>query len=1069
MPVNIFRYVLVLLVLLGLVGFGGTDTKTGRKLSTGNATIEQSLGTTLLRPVFQCGSGGDSVTDDGLAGSVTVFESGPVRPIALSADGKRLFVTNRPAHCLEIYAVEGDTLRLVSAIAVGLEPVAVVERNANEVWVVNHLSDSVSVVRLDGTPRVLRTLQVGDEPRDIVFAGANRDRAFVTAAFRGQNRPNITTKDLTTPGQGRADVWVFDAANLDESLTGNPLTILTLFADTPRALAVSPDGMTVYAAPLFSGNGTTTLHRDAVFGRKPAPSASSDGVTAPATGLIVKYDGAAWRDEAKTDWSSSVKFSLPDYDLFAIDATASIPILKSRMSGVGTTLFNLAVHPQSGKVFVSNTEAKNEIRFEGSGALGTTVRGRLAESRISVVDVASQSVDSVHLNSHVNFALPTAQNSGLAISAAEKAKSLAQPTAMVFSPGGETLYVAALGSNKVAALPTSSLASGQFSPNSALHINVPDGPAGLALNAAGSRLFVYSHVAHSVSVIDTKSLTVLKTTPLFTPDSQRVRSGRRILYDANFSSSNGTSSCASCHTFADMDHLAWDLGNPDDPQKTNTNAYVSNSPKTTSKFHPMKGPMTTQTLRGMAKNGPTHWRGDRIGSTRATVRGSVESLEAASFKEFNPAFVALLGRLTPLSDADMQAFTDFALALKMPPNPVRALDNSLSAAEQAGSNTYFNVNNITGLGSCNHCHSLNPSTGQFGTSGLMSFEGFRITENFKVPHLRNMYQKVGMFGFSGGAGAATGAQVRGFGFSNDGGIDTLINFFSDPVFNFPAPIATTRDQVIAFVLAMDTDLLPIVGQQVTWRPGAPDAVEARLTMLKTQSQVAAPRAACDLLVRGNIDGIAHTGLLKANGSWQMRSGALLADTALRALATISQPLTFTCLPPADGKRVALNGGAAPDNAVVEYYLPVADQYFITASASDKALLDSGIAAGWARTGIWFNQGGTTPVCRFYGSVSPGPNSHFYTAVQSECDVLKSLQASTPSTQPRLNFESLDFLTTPAVNGACAVGMVPVYRAYNDGFSLRKDGNHRFATDLNAIAQVVARGWINEGIVMCAPT
>ncbi len=1066
MHVNFFRYAFVLLVLLGLVGFGGTDTKTGRKLSTSNAAIEQSLGTTLLRPVFQCGSGGDNVTDDSVAGSVTVFESGPVRPIALSADGKRLFVTNRPAHCLEIYAVEGDILRLVSAVAVGLEPVAVAERNANEVWVVNHLSDSVSVIRLDGTPRVLRTLQVGDEPRDIVFAGANSDRAFVTAALRGQNRPDITTSNLTTAGQGRADVWVFDAANLDESLTGNPLTILTLFADTPRALAVSPDGMTVYAAPLFSGNGTTTLHRDAVFGRKPVPSASSDGVTAPATGLIVKYDGAAWRDEAKTDWSSSVKFSLPDYDLFAIDADAPVPSLKARVSGVGTTLFNLAVHPQNGKVFVSNTEAKNEIRFEGTGASSTTVRGRLAESRISVVDVARQSVDAVHLNSHVNFALPTAQNSGLAISAADKARSLAQPTAMVFSPGGDTLYVAALGSNKVAALPTSSLATGQFSPNSALHINVPDGPAGLALNAAGTRLFVYSHVAHSVSVVDTKNLSVLKTTPLFSPDSQRVKSGRRILYDANFTSSNGTSSCASCHTFADLDQLAWDLGNPDDPQKTNTNAYVSNSPKTTTRFHPMKGPMTTQTLRGMAKNGPTHWRGDRIGATRATVRGAVETKEEASFKEFNPAFVDLLGRLTPLSDADMQAFTDFALALKMPPNPVRALDNSLSAAEQAGSNTYFNVNNITGLGSCNHCHSLNPSAGQFGTGGLMSFEGFRITENFKVPHLRNMYQKVGMFGFSGGAGAATGPQIRGFGFSNDGGIDTLINFFSDPVFNFPAPVATTRDQVIAFVLAMDTDLLPIVGQQVTWRPGAPDAVEARLTVLKAQAQVTAPRAACALAVRGNIDGNAHTGLMQANGSWLMRSGALLADTALRALATASQPLTFTCLPPADGKRVALNGGAAPENAVVEYYLPVADQYFITASASDKALLDSGIAAGWARTGIWFNQGGATPVCRFYGSVSPGPNSHFYTAVQSECDLLKSLQATTPATQPRLNFESLDFLTTPAVNGVCAAGMVPVYRAYNDGISRGKEGNHRFATDPNAIAQVVARGWVNEGVVMC---
>ena len=34
-------------------------------------------------------------------------------------------------------------------------------------------------------------------------------------------------------------------------------------------------------------------------------------------------------------------------------------------------------------------------------------------------------------------------------------------------------------------------------------------------------------------------------------------------------------------------------------------------------FHPMKGPMTTQSLRGMANHGPMHWRGDRTGGNDA--------------------------------------------------------------------------------------------------------------------------------------------------------------------------------------------------------------------------------------------------------------------------------------------------------------------------------------------------------------------------------------------------------------------------------------------------------------------
>ncbi len=886
---------------------GFSQTKTIKPQPFGDqpssaAQIQLSLGTTLQKPVFQCGTGTDSVTADSASGSVMVFESGPVRPITLSADGLRLYVTNAPANCLEIYAVEVDTLRLASTVSVGLEPVAVNERSGNEVWVVNHLSDSVSVVRLDGTPRVLRTLLVGDEPRDVVFAGSNRDRAFITAAARGQNRPGFSSANLTTPAQGRADVWVFDTNAIDETLNGKPLTILTLFADTPRGLAVSADGGKVYAAPFMSGNRTTTLHRDAVGAGKPAPSRNVENIAAPGTGLIVRFDGSGWRDGAGADWSSKVKFTLPDYDLFVIDANANPPVVSSQISGLGTTLFNLAVHPVSGDVYASNTEAQNHIRFEGPGTSATTVRGRIAESRISVVDVAAKRVDAVHLNSHLDFSLPQAS----AVPAATKAKTLAQPTALVFSPDGGTLYTAAFGSGKVAALPTASLSSATFVPDSSRHIPVPAGPAGLALNANGQRLYVYSRIAHNVTVIDTANKTTINTASLFTPESAVVKAGRKFLYDANDSSANGSSSCGSCHIFGDMDHLAWDLGNPNDLMKNNPNGYVPFVPKTTAQFHPMKGPMGTQTLRGMRGNGPLHWRGDRTGINRQIVRGSLESLEEASFKEFRSAFVGLVGRETELAEAEMQSFTDFAMSLATPPNPIRALNNVLTPTEQAGRDIYLNNNSITLLGSCNSCHTLNPAAGRFGTAGLMAFEGGRITENFKVPQLRNVYQKAGMFGFSLSSGAATGQQIRGFGFSHDGSVDTLDSFLSDPVFNFPAPAATTRAQVAAFVLAMDTDLAPIVGQQVTWRPGTSSEVETRLTLLKTQAAVTTPRPACDLTVRASVDGIIHAGLMQSDVTWLMKTGERISDTALRSLATASQPLTFTCVPPGSGKRIALN-------------------------------------------------------------------------------------------------------------------------------------------------------------------
>lgn len=862
------------------------------------AAIEASLGTILQKPVMQCGTGVDTLTADAAPGTVAVFESGPVRPLALSADGLRLYVTNAPANCLEIYAVEGDGLRLASTVSVGLEPVAVAERNANEVWVVNHLSDSVSVVRLDGTPRVLRTLLVGDEPRDIVFAGNNRERAFVTTATRGQNVVSPVT--LTAGGVGRASVSVFDSNALDDSLNGKPLATLNLFADTPRALAASADGKTVYGAPFFSGNRSTVLHRDALGAAKPGPNRSADNVTAPGTGLIVKFDGTTWRDGFGGAWPGRVKFALPDFDVFAIDASAATPTLSKQIAGVGTTLFNMAVHPTSGALYVSNTEAQNQISFEGPGTLSTTVRGRIAESRISVVNVAASSVDPVHLNSHVNFALPQ----GLSIPATEKAKSLSQPTALAFSPSGDTLYTAAFGSAKVAALPTASLSTAAFRPDSAHHIDVPAGPAGLAVNASGSRLYVYARLAHSVSVVDTASKAVLTTRALFTPESQRVVAGRPFLYDAKLTSANGTVACSSCHVFGDMDQLAWDLGNPNDTTKANVNAYLPLSPRTTPRFHPLKGPMTTQTLKGMNNHGPMHWRGDRMGTNRQMVRGTLETLEEAAFKEFNGAFVELLGRETPLPPDQLQAFTDFTMALALPPNPIRALNNSLNTQEQAGRDIYFNTP-TTLLGSCNTCHTVDPANKRFGTAGLMTFEGGRISENFKVPQLRNVYQKIGMFGGSLG-GTYSGPQVRGFGLSNDGAVDTLTNFLSDPVFFFPQPVEPSRAAVAAFVMAMETDMAPIVGQQVTWRSSLNTISDAQLNLLKEQAMVVAPRRACDLVVRQTVEGSARSGLLQADGSWLMRSGETLGDAALKELASATQPLSFTCVAPGSGRRIALD-------------------------------------------------------------------------------------------------------------------------------------------------------------------
>ena len=152
-----------------------------------------------------------------------VFESGQVRPLALSADGLQLYAVNTPDNRLEIYSVGDSGLLHQQSVDVGMEPVSVAVHNSGAVWVVNHLSDSVSIIDVNTVPAaVMGTLLVGDEPRDLVFAGPGFNRAFVSVAHRGQNAP--FDPQLKSPGVGRADVWVFDTVSLDLPNGGTPST-----------------------------------------------------------------------------------------------------------------------------------------------------------------------------------------------------------------------------------------------------------------------------------------------------------------------------------------------------------------------------------------------------------------------------------------------------------------------------------------------------------------------------------------------------------------------------------------------------------------------------------------------------------------------------------------------------------------------------------------------------------------------------------------------------------------------------------------------------------------------------
>ena len=346
------------------------------------------------------------------AGSFLHFETGHVKPLALSPDGTRLFAVNTPDGRLAIYDVTPEGLELYAEVPVGMVPISVAARTNTEAWVVNALSDSVSIVEVDPTnpeaSRVSRTLHTCDEPRQVVFAGPSFDRAFVSAARRGQSCS--VPFDHATESIGRGIVQVFDVNNLGADLGGTPLTTIVLFGDALRGMAASPDGNTVYAAVFHSGNRTTTISEPVVSAGMglppPVPGSLPNG---PPTGLIVKFNGISWVDELGRDWSDDVGFSLPDFDVFPIDASLPIPaaIAGQEVTGVGTTILGLEVHPSNGKVYASNTEDRNHIRFEGHTFDGTWgLRGSVQESSITIIDGSSPVRN--HLNPHINYSGPPA-------------------------------------------------------------------------------------------------------------------------------------------------------------------------------------------------------------------------------------------------------------------------------------------------------------------------------------------------------------------------------------------------------------------------------------------------------------------------------------------------------------------------------------------------------------------------------------------------------------------------------------------------------------------------------------
>ncbi len=797
------------------------------------------------------------------------LETAHVHPLDVATDNKRLLVANTAAHTVEVYdTTDPRNPRYLAAIPVGLEPVSVRLRGTGEAWVVNQLSDSISIIDVYGLS-VVRTLKTSNEPADVVFAG---NRAFVSCADA-----NV--------------VEVFDLSNLAAA----PQRV-AIAGEEPRAMAVSPDGTKVYAAIFESGNGTTVLNGrngdsiNAVSrtegpykGQNPPPNAGNafnpplaNPANAVPVSLIVRKSATGnWLDDNQRDWSSFVSgglasasgrvagWNLADNDVAVIDTSSLAVSYQQRLMNINMAM---SIHPPSGMVTVVGTDAFNEVRYEPN------LRSRFIKVMVTGFYPGGTPVFA-DLNPHLDYR-------SASVAPALKAQSIGDPRGMAWRQDGSQAFITGMGSNNVVVMDSAG--------NRVGHIPVGQGPTGIALNDAASVGYVVNKFSGSVSVLDLNARQVIKTVAYHDPTPAVIKAGRPFLYDTMLGSGTGHTSCASCHVDGKTDRLAWDLGDPRGSftavrdADNFTGAYSGKMVNVT----PMKGPMLTQTLQDIGRHGNLHWRGDKT-----------------DLASFSSTFVNLQGLDTAPSAADMAKFKAFLDTLHLPPNPYRALNNTRPStvtlpAADSRTVTSASMNALRGTNSrnnnCLQCH--------LRAGSRNDAANLELGQSFVAPSLAGFYKRLGYLPKN-----ASGS-LAGAGFFHDG---------SDSVDRAARTnTAEAQSDMLAELMSLEGPEGPLVGaekrqdmhagvgRQVTLLGSLPMADSALLDQMVS---IAKGNAHVALMAKATVGSASRGAVMRADGSFQAdRLNEVISLQGLKDYAAGGLPVTFTLVAKGTDYRLALD-------------------------------------------------------------------------------------------------------------------------------------------------------------------
>ena len=624
------------------------------------------------------------------------FVSPHFNPIAIHGD--RLFVANTPADTLDVF--DSTTGRLIRRVACGVDPVSVgVRPDGKEVWVSNHVSDSVSVI--DNTPdsptelHVVATIQqfddnlatMFDEPVGIAFAG-NR-KAYVALSSENQ-------------------IAVIDVPSRQI------IRRLKIPAQDPRGLVVRNNRL--YVIP-FESNNKTQL---------------SGGRGDQIDGDLVTFD--AWQHSIVHNNVLSLGHvvdivkhpDVPDRDLFVFD-TATDSLIET-VDSLGTLLYGLTV-AADGTVFVAQTDARNHI----NGRAGTKQHN------------LSQLQNRAFLNQLTRVGGNPGQREVVPIDLEpippqqpQPGQAFATPFAIQLCEDDSTLVVSAAGSNQVA---TVDARTGKVLGR----ITVDAVPRGIALQHEGDQLqaaWVLNAVANTLSRIDLSDVSspeLLQTVVLNDPTPDVVKRGR-IAFETASASSTGTFSCASCHPDGHTDQLLW----------------VLKTPVVTGGDQIM--PRSTMPIRGLLDTEPYHWDGipgdPYGGNNSANVHGNdppnavagqpltaarhlidgglASTMVFAKTTETNDE-----GKIGMLTAAERDAMAEFLLSVPYPPAQKRPLTNVVTDRARTG----FQLFHVQGdndpskpqANVCGDCHRMphlvstnTPGTGMDAPTWRGAYDRFLI-------------------------------------------------------------------------------------------------------------------------------------------------------------------------------------------------------------------------------------------------------------------------------------------------------------------------------------------------------